>query len=255
MLISNPRGNFRFTKGSPFYASAVAADPGFEIVRAIFEKPVPLDGGFAAIRRELQSCGRPLQALCGMELRGADPYPNRPSFMDFNSKYVDRLKSFDLLVDGLVPITRANLAVNDRSVSEQCVYAFLYTIPSKTNRMTFATSAIADLKRHADGTVENVALGDVSTAGLREKVSFVMHAVEGKLEEIGASWNLATQIRIYTVHPIGTLIPEVILPLIGSGANHGITWHYVYPPVVGLELEIDVRGVLRESVLGNSQSD
>ena len=249
MLISNPRGNFHFTKGSPFYASAVVADPGFQIVRAILEKPVPLNAGFDAIQRELQSCGRPLQALCGMELRTQDPYANRPLFMDFNGKYVERLKSLDLLVDGLVPITRANLAVHDHSVSEQSVYAFLYTVPSKTNRLTFGTSAIADLKRHADGSVENIAAGDVSPAGLREKVSFVIHSVDEKLQEIGASWDLATQIRIYTVHAIGTLIPEVIVPLAGSGAHHGITWHYVYPPIVGLELEIDVRGVLRESVI------
>jgi hypothetical protein len=254
MLIPNPWGNFHFTKGSPFYASAVLADPGFEIVHAIFEKPVPLNAGFDAIQRELQSCGRPVQALCGMELRGAAPYPNRPSFMEFNSNYVDRLKSLDLLVDGLVPMTRANLAVKDRSVSEQCVYAFLYTVPSKANRMTFATSAIADLKRHADGSVQNVASDDVSPAGLREKVSFVIHVVDEKLKEIGGSWDLATQIRIYTVHPMDSLIPEIILPVIGAGAHHGITWHYVYPPVVGLELEIDVRGVLRESVISETNS-
>src|SRR5437588_6499912 len=118
MLISNPRGNFHFTKGSPFYASAVLADPDFQIVRTTFEKPVLLNAGFEAIRLELQSCARPLQALCGMELRTQDPYANRPLFMDFNSKYVERLRSLDLLVDGLVPITRANLAVHDRSVTE-----------------------------------------------------------------------------------------------------------------------------------------
>jgi hypothetical protein len=253
MLIPNALGNFHFTRGSPFYASAVVADPGFQIVRVTLEKPVPLNAGFDVIQRELQSSGRPLQALCGMELRGAEPYPNRPLFMEFNSKYVERLKSLDLLVDGLVPITRGNLAVHDRSVTEQCVYAFLYTVPSKTNRLTFATSAIADLKRHADGSVENIAPGDVSPAGLKQKVSFVMQTVGEKLKEIGASWDLATQVRMYTVHPIGALIPEVILPVIGPGAHHGITWHYVYPPVAGLELEIDVRGVLRESVIsGNS---
>src|SRR5262245_40006752 len=208
MVILNPRGNFHFTKGSPFYASAVVADPGFQIVRAVFEKPVPLEAGLAAIRRELESGGRPVQALCGMELRGAAPYPDRPSLMEFNSKYVERLESLALLVDGLVPITRGNLAVHDRSVTEQCVYAFLYTVQSKTSRLTFATSAMADLKRHPDGSVENVAGGDVSPSGLREKVSFVIHTVDEKLKEIGASWNLATQTRIYTVHPIGSLIPE-----------------------------------------------
>jgi hypothetical protein len=249
MLISNARGNFHFTKGSPFYANAVLADPGFEIVRVTFEKPLPLNAGFDAIRRELENCGRPIQALCGMELRAQDPYPNRPSFMEFNSRYVDRLKSLDLLVDGLVTVTRANLAVHDRSVREQCVYAFLYTVPSKTNRQTFALAALADIKRHLGGSVENVAAGDVSAAGLREKVSFVIHAVDQTLKDIGVSWDLATQTRIYTVHPVGPLITDVILPVAGPAAHHGITWHYVYPPVVGLELEIDVRGVLRESVI------
>jgi hypothetical protein len=252
MPISNPRGNFQFTRGSAFYASAVVADPGFEIVRAIFEKPVPLNAGFDAIQRELKNSGRPVQALCGMELRGAAPYPNRSLFMDFNSNYVDRLKSLDLLVDGLVPITRANLAVHDGSVTEQCVYAFLYTVPSKNRRLTFATSAVADLKHQADGTVQSVAGGDASLAGLREKTAFVVHAVDGKLKEIGASWDLSTQIRIYTVHDIGPLIPEVILPLVGSGAHHGITWCYVYPPVVGLEMEIDARGVLHEFVINQN---
>ena len=156
MLIPNPRGNFHFTKGSPFYASAVLADPGFEIVRAIFEKPVPLNAGFDSDPARTPKLWKALAGAVRHGIAGAAPYPNRPSFMDFNSNYVDRLKSLDLLVDGLVPITRANLAVNDRSVSEQCVYAFLYTVPSKTNRMTFATSAIADLKRHADGTVKTL---------------------------------------------------------------------------------------------------
>src|SRR4030095_3176531 len=98
MLIPNPRGNFRFTKGSPFYASAVVADPGFQIVRAILEKPAPLNAGFDVILLYVQICGRPLQAFWCMELRTQDPYPNRHFFMDFNSKYVDRLKSLDLLV-------------------------------------------------------------------------------------------------------------------------------------------------------------
>jgi hypothetical protein len=248
MLIRNPRGNFHFTKGSPFYASAVLADAGFEIVRATFEQPVPLHAGFDSIQREIKSRGRPMQALCGMELRAQDPYPNRTLFMEFNSQYVERLNSLDLLVDGLIPITRANLAVHDGSVTEQCVYAFLYTVAAKTNRRTFATSAFADLRRRSDGSVENIAAGDVSPAGLREKVSFVIHTVDENLKAIGASWDLATQVRIYTVQPIGNLIPEIILPVTGPAAHHGINWHYTYPPVVGLELEIDVRGVLREAL-------
>ena len=90
------------------------------------------------------------------KLRGPAPYPNRPLFMEFNTKYVGLLQSLDILLGGLVPVTRANLAVPDASVAEQCVYAFLYTVPSKANRLTFATSAAADLRFRADGTPENV---------------------------------------------------------------------------------------------------
>jgi len=249
MPISNPRGNYQFTKGSEFYASAVRADPGFGLVRAVFDKPVPLKAGFEAIEYELRSAGRPMQALCGMELRGAAPYPTRPLFMEFNAKYIELLKSRDLLVDGRVPMTRANLAIGDGSVTEQCVYAFLYTVPSKTDRLTFATSGLADIRLSAEGTVEAVAPGNVSPDGLREKVSFVVHEVEQKLREIGVSWNLSTQIRLYTMHQIGALLCDVILPAAGPGAHHGINWHFVYPPVVGIELEIDARAVLRESVI------
>jgi hypothetical protein len=169
--------------------------------------------------------------------------------MEFNAQYVERLKNLGLLVDGLVPITRANLAVHDSSVREQCVYAFMYTVPSQPGHPTFATSAMADLKRNADGSVENVAAGDISTGGLVQKASFIIQTLDEKLREIAASWSLVTQIRIYTVHPIDIIVREVILPTVGSAAHHGVTWYYVYPPVVGLELEIDARGVLREYVV------
>lgn len=248
MRIPNLRGNFHFTRGSAFYASAVVADAGFGIVRAFFENPVPLDTGFSAIQRELESRGRPAQALCGIELRAPAPYPNRAVFMEFNSKYVDRLRSLDLLVEGLVPITRVNVAVTDGSVEEESVYAFLYTVPS-SSRSTFATSALPYRRLNADRAVDNVGVGDLSAEGLKEKLSSVAHAVDAKIQEIGASWDFATQIRIYTVRPIGNLLPEIILPLAGSGGRHGLKWYYLYPPVEDLELEIDVHGVLHDVLI------
>ena len=249
MTIQNERGSFRFTRGSAFYASGVIADPGFEIVRATFDKSLPLGAGFDAVQHHLQARGRPPQALCGLELRGPAPYPTRPLFMEFNSKYVDRLRRLDLLVDGLIPITRANLAVVDGSVREQHVYAFMYTVPSEFERTTFAISATADLKIYSEGAVENVAAGDVSPSGLKEKVTFVVDALDRKLRDLGTSWDMATQIGVYCVHPIGDLIPQVILPAAGSGGRNGVTWYFTKPPIVGLEVEIDVRAVLQELIV------
>ena len=245
MRIPNSGGNFHFTRGSAFYASAVIADPGFEIVRAVFENPLPLNAGFNAIQRELKNQGRPVKALCGIELRAPAPYPNRASFTEFNSTYVDRLRRLGLLVDERVPLTRANLAVTDASVNQQCVYAFLYTIPSTETRPTFATSAVANLKFAPDGTVDE----PNSREGLKEKVSLIARTVDEKIQEIGANWALATQVRIYTVQPISDFFVQIILPLAGLGARHGLNWYYVLPPVQGMTVEIDVRGLLKEVVL------
>jgi hypothetical protein len=249
MSIHNERGNFRFTRGSEFYASGVVADPGFEIIRATFEKSLPLDLGFETVKRYMDTRQRPLSALCGFELRAAAPYSSRPLFMEFNSRYVDWLRSHDLLVDGLVPATRANLAVADGSITQQHLYAFLYTAPSSDTDRTFATSATADLRRHPDGRVENIALGDISASGLREKMIFIMDSLTEKLRDLGTSWRSATEIRVYAVHPVGELITDLIVPMAGFGARNGVTWQYTRPPVQGLEIEIDVARILQNLVI------
>lgn len=249
LTLPSPRGGFRFTRGTYFFAGGVVADAGFEIVRARLERPLPIGAGFEAVRRHLTAAGRPSQALCGIELRAPLPYPTRPLFAAFNAEYVEQLRRLDVLVDELVPVTRANLAIDDGSVDEQCLYAFLYTVASPVNRLTFATSAQADLKHLPEGAVEYVAEGDTSPAGLTEKVSFVTRRIDGQLQELGASWEQATHVRAYTVHPIGPQIAEVILPIAGPAARHGVTWHLVRPPVAGLEFELDARAVRQELVV------
>jgi hypothetical protein len=249
MSMHNERGNYRFTRGSEFYASGVVADRGFEIIRATFEKSLPLDLGFETVKRYLDTQHRPLNAICGFELRAAAPYSSRPLFMEFNSRYVDWLRSHDLLVDGLVPTTRSNLAVADGSITQQHLYAFLYTAPSSDTGAAFATSATADLRRYPDGRVENIALGDISPSGLKAKMTFIMDSLSEKLRDLGTSWHSATEIRVYAVHPVGELITEVIVPMAGSGARNGVTWHYTRPPVQGLEIEIDVGRILKNLVI------
>src|SRR6478609_857839 len=58
-VISFEPGGYRYIKGVFQYSAGVAAEPGYEIVRARFARPLPLREGFAAIEAHLQSKKRP----------------------------------------------------------------------------------------------------------------------------------------------------------------------------------------------------
>jgi hypothetical protein len=52
---------------------------------------------------------------------------------------------------------------------------------------------------------------------------------------------------MYTVFDI---YPAMADEIVADGAPiGGITWHYCRPPVQGLDFEMDVRGVTRETVI------
>jgi hypothetical protein len=47
------QGGYRFVNSVFQYSAGVAAEPGFEIIRARFAKPVPIDKGFERIEHIL----------------------------------------------------------------------------------------------------------------------------------------------------------------------------------------------------------
>jgi hypothetical protein len=62
-------GGYRYIEGVFQYSGGVAAETGFEIVRARLHQPLPLTGGFAAVEAHLAGIGRPTTAFCACELR------------------------------------------------------------------------------------------------------------------------------------------------------------------------------------------
>src|ERR1700693_5416820 len=123
MLAHNPSGNYRFLAAPrrPFSGGAIA-DPGFDLVHAIFERPLALDRGLDAAARHLSEADRPISAIAGFELRIPEPLsPGR--FDAFNGAYVERLESMGLAVDGLMPASRTNVAAVLNAVTEPSVYA------------------------------------------------------------------------------------------------------------------------------------
>jgi hypothetical protein len=247
MLAENVQGNYSFIRGIGPFSSGVIASAGFEIVHAAFHPLIPLEPGYATVERHLKGLGRPNAAICGFHLRVPQPL-SREAFDEFNRPYIERLRSWGLEVDGANPVTRTNVAPAANQIAEPSLAGFFYTIPSQARATTFVVSGVPEIATR-DGGVQIVARGDTSAEGMRKKTECVMEIIGARLAEMRVGWDAATAINLYTVHDAHPLMTTVILPAIGRGAHVGINWQYSRPPVIGLELEIDVHAVRQEIVL------
>lgn len=243
-MISRPGGGFRFLPGSPVFAGGAVAEPGFAVEHALLSRWLPLEQGYAAVEGHLRSLGRPMQALCGMELRL--PRQLTPEeFTAFNAPYVARLDAWGVTHERLNPVSRTNVSPAAGAPAEPSLHGFSYTVPADAGRVTFAMSGMVE--RGPGGGV--VALDDVTAAGMQAKLAYVIGSVTDRLAELGVQWRDATHVELYA----GADIPGAIAQLAqrASGASpRGIRWHFGRPPVVGLELELEARAVLREVIVG-----
>ena len=98
MLVENKRGNYSFLKGIAPYSGGVVAEPGFEIVHVRLPRYTPLASGFDAVEAHLKKAGRPLQAMCGMELRSPKPF-SFTGFHQFNSMRATLLKTTEFFAN------------------------------------------------------------------------------------------------------------------------------------------------------------
>ncbi len=248
MLIDNPKGGFSFVKGIGPFSSGAVANAGFEIVHVAAVPVVKLDDGYAIIERHLREAGRPLNAVCGMELR--IPKPLTPAgFEEFNRGYLKRLAAWDVHLEGNNPVARTNVAIEIAPVTEPVLYGFYHTVACPTPSRTFVLAGAGEVKSMRGNDLELVAGSDVSTAGLTEKTKFVMNLLTERLGEMKRTWGDATAVNLYTVHDAHPVIAATILPAIGIAAQRGITWHYSRPPIIAMELEIDAHAVMREIVI------
>ena len=87
--------------------------------------------------------------------------------------------------------------------------------------------------------------GIVSALGDRPQGAHQQEVVlQRRLALLGVSWRDAVRTQAYTVQNIGHLVGETMAAR-GACAG-GLVWHYARPPVIGLEYEMDVRGVRTE---------
>ena len=247
-MIDNPKGGYQFLKGGGPFSSGCRAAAGYEIVHAVFDSLAPLERGYGVIEQHLQSLGRPMQALCGMELRIPEPLSIN-AFNSFNGPYVEKLKTWDILLDGMNPVARTNVAVKPNRIAEPSVYGFSYTVESDRAAPTLLTAGAGEMKSSKLAEAEIVRHGDTSPEGFAEKVETVLGIMSKRLHGMEADWPLVTGVDIYTIHPIEAMIESTILPHMNRGDRQGLRWFFARPPVIGIDFEMDVRVVGQEIVL------
>ena len=88
---------------------------------------------------------------------------------------------------------------------------------------------------------------DLSPDGMKDKVRYVVGAMESRMGAFGFGWKDATAAQVYTVHDFHPVFADELVRR--GAARSGLTWHFARPPVVDLEYEMDCRRVMREMVI------
>jgi hypothetical protein len=243
-VVAFPAGGYRYIKSVFQYSGGVAAEPGFEIERAGFARPLPMAEAFTAVEGHLSALGRPTTAFAACELRSPAPFSDQ-GFVDFNRTYVETLERWGLYRDGANPVARTNVCPEYGAPEEPSMHAFSYTVPERGSHRSFIVAGGGDAAEGTGGYSGRIVReGETSPDAMLEKLRFVVTEMARRLDALGFGWADATSTQVYTVHDIGRFVGD---HLAATGvAPDGFTWHFARPPVVGLEFEMDVRGPARD---------
>ena len=179
VIVANQKGNYSFIRGIAPYSGGVIADRGYEVVHARFLHPVSLNQGFNAVKEHIGGAGRPIHALCGMELRSPKPFTFQ-GFIDFNAGYIQVLKDWGVIAGGVNPIARTNIAPEIGAPQAPALYGFSYTAKATSDEKTFVVAGGGELPEGSLDPHDVVRRGETSADALRDKVKFVMGLMSGE---------------------------------------------------------------------------
>ena len=242
-------GGYRYIPGMFQYSGGVAAEPGFRIERVRFRSPIPLAQGFRRIEALVADAGRPMTAFCACELRSPEPF-SEPGFKAFNEHYVGTLADWRVYdpATKINPVARSNVCPEINKPAEPSFHAFSFTRPAADAAPGFVISGSGEAPEGRGSYGKFVVRpGDTSAEGMREKARAVLGEMERRMGLLGFSWREATAAQVYTVHPVHSFLADEIVRR--GAAEHGISWHFCRPPVVGLDYEMDCRHVGVERVI------
>lgn len=246
MIIKNDAGHYRFHKGIAPYSCGVVAEPRWEIVHVTLSSWLPWREGFELIDDYLRQVRLGRVALCAVELRSPAPF-SMEGFIEFNRGYRAVLEHWELLVEGLNPIARTNVAPVNAAPAAPSLHGFSYVRPNRDlKRATFVVAGAGELR---EGTLDSrgiIRRGETSLEALCEKAAYVLDVMEDRLCGLSVGWDQVTAVDIYTIHSLEEPLHSLLLGRIGPAARHGLRWYLSQPPVTEIEFEMDVRGVACE---------
>lgn len=244
-------GDYRYLPGVFQYSAGVVAEPGFRIVRARFDRPVPLAEAYPTVEFLLAGNDRPPAAFCACELRSPAPF-TEDGFREFNEAYARQLEVWGLLAAGANPVARSNVCPAVDPPPVPSMHAFCFTVPEEGDAPPDFVVAGSGEATEGKATYEEaiVALGDVSPAGIAAKAGFVLGEMERRLAGLGAGWADCSAVQLYTVHDAYPVVAGEIAARRAWG--DGLAWHWCRPPVVGIEFEMDCRRVGSEVLLAGA---
>src|SRR5215469_1688337 len=179
MLLSNTRGGFLFLRGGSAYSSGVVAAPGFAIEHVRLVPAIPLQAGFDFIEAHLRAAGRPLQALCSIALRSPEPF-TFAGFREFNQGYVSTLHRWDLMVEGINPVARTNVAPAINPPAEPSLYSFSHTVPAEAAPLSFVLAGAGEIP-DGGGPGDVVRRGETSSDAIAEKARCVLGLLKARM--------------------------------------------------------------------------
>ncbi len=243
-----PREDFASSRASNQYSAGVAAEPGFALERVRFTEPLPLMRGFTRIAELLEAAGRPKAAFAACELRSPAPFTEE-TFAAFNRVYGGVLGEWGLFREGgLNPVARSNVCPEIAPPAEPCFHAFAFTVRDSAAPPSFAIAGSAEAPEGKSNYRDHIiAPGDLSPDGLRAKARWVLGEMERRMGLLGTDWAGTTAVQAYTLRDIHPFFAEELV--VRGAARDGLVWQFCRPPVVGLDYEMDCRGVWREQVL------
>ena len=103
------------------------------------------------------------------------------------------------------------------------------------------------MEGHASYRERTIRSGETTVEAMRQKAIFVLGQMEKRMLALGFGWADTTATQVYTVHDLHPFLADEIV--LRGAARSGLTWHFNRPPVIGLEYEMDCRGVMHEHAL------
>ncbi|MDB5401534.1 MAG: hypothetical protein QOD93_102 [Acetobacteraceae bacterium] len=242
------REGYRYIPGPFQYSAGVAALPGYAIERVRFANPVPLLDGFRWIEAFLRDAVLPLTTFCACELRSPAPFTDA-GFIAFNRDYVGTLERWGIFANDRNPVARSNVCPEIDPPATPSFHAFCYAAPAPTGvRSSFVVAGSGESQEgsgpYRDKTIR---YGETSPDAIAEKGRYVLGVMERRMAALDADWGSTTAVQVYTVHDLYPFLGTEIVTR--GAARHGLTWQYCRPPVIGLEYEMDCRGVASERVV------